>query len=115
MAAKRSKTDKTKETPKPVVAEAPKTETAKVVKKKAEPKPKKTSALDAAAKVLGEASQPMTCMEMIEAMSKKGYWTSPGGATPQATLYAAIAREIKVKCKDARFTKAERGKFAAAK
>ena len=97
------------------MAETPKTETAKVVKKKAEPKPKKTSALDAAAKVLGEAGQPMTCMEMIEAMSKKGYWISPGGATPQATLYSAIAREIKIKCKDSRFQKTERGKFAAAK
>ena len=115
MAAKRSKTDKTKEAPKPEVAETPKAETAKPAKKKAEPKPKKTSALDAAAKVLREASQPMTCMEMIETMSKKGYWTSPGGATPQATLYAAIAREIKVKGKDARFVKADRGKFASAK
>ena len=53
MAAKKTKTDKTKETPKPEVAEAPKAETAKPAKKKVEPKPKKTSALDATAKVLG--------------------------------------------------------------
>ena len=112
MAAKKTKTDKTKETPKPEVAETPKAETAKPAKKKADPKPKKTSALDAAAKVLGEAGQPMTCLEMIEAMSKKGYWTSPGGATPQATLYSAILREIKTKGKEARFQKTERGKFA---
>ena len=78
-----------------------------------DPIPKKTSALDAAAKVLGEAGQPMTCMEMIEAMSKKGYWTSPGGATPQATLYSAMLREIKTKGKDARFKKTERGRFAS--
>jgi hypothetical protein len=46
-------------------------------------------------------------------MSKKGYWTSPGGATPQATLYSAVLREIKTKGKEARFQKTERGKFAA--
>src|SRR5476651_1043044 len=112
MAVKKTKTDKSKETPKPEVVETPKAETAKPAKKKADPKPKKTSALDAAAKVLGESGQPMTCMEMIEAMSKKGYWTSPGGATPQATLYSAMFREIKTKGKDARFQKTERGKFA---
>src|SRR5579884_3000386 len=63
-------------------------------KAKAEPKAKKLSALDAAAKVLGEAGAPMNCKEMIEAMATKGYWTSPGGKTPHATLYAAILREI---------------------
>ena len=47
-------------------------------------------------------------------MSRKKYWTSPNGATPHATLYAAIAREIKVKGKDARFVKTERGKFGSA-
>ena len=109
MAAKKSKTDKTKETPKP--EETPKSETAKAAKK--DPKPKKTSALDAAAKVLGEAGQQMTCMEMIEAMSKKSYWTSPGGATPQATLYSAMLREIKTKGTEARFKKIDRGKFAS--
>jgi outer membrane biosynthesis protein TonB len=112
MAAKKTKNEKTKETPKPEVAEAPKVDTAKPAKKKAEPKPKKTSALDTAAKVLGEAGQAMTCMELIEAMSKKGLWTSPGGATPQATLYSAILREIKTKGKEARFQKTERGRFA---
>jgi vancomycin resistance protein YoaR len=86
----------------------------KAPKAKAEPKPKKVSALDAAAKVLGEQGKPMNCQEMIEEMSRKKYWSSPNGATPQATLYAAIAREIKVKGKDARFQKAERGKFASA-
>ena len=46
-------------------------------------------------------------------MSRKNYWTSPNGATPQATLYAARLREIRIKGKDARFVKTERGKFAA--
>jgi len=85
----------------------------KAPKAKSEPKPKKVSALDAAAKVLGEAGKPMTCQEMIEEMSRKKYWTSPNGATPGATLYAAIIREIKVKGKDSRFEKAERGKFGS--
>jgi hypothetical protein len=35
---------------------------------------KKTSALDAAAKVLTETGQAMTCQEMIKLMAEKGYW-----------------------------------------
>jgi hypothetical protein len=76
---------------------------------------KKLSALDAAARVLAESKAPMTCRELIEAMATKGYWSSPGGKTPHATLYSAMLREIATKGKDARFTKTERGKFAAAK
>jgi hypothetical protein len=49
--------------------------------------------------------------EMIEAMAKKGYWSSPNGQTPSATLYSAILREINVKGKESRFAKTERGKF----
>jgi hypothetical protein len=77
-----------------------------------EPKEKKLSALDAAAKVLAEAGQAMNAQEMIQAMAEKGYWTSPGGKTPAATIYAAIISEIKKKGADARFVKSERGKFA---
>lgn len=72
----------------------------------------KLSALDAAAKVLGETGQPMTCKEMIEMMATKGYWQSPGGRTPEATLYSAILRKLKVKGADTRFRKTDRGKFA---
>ena len=72
----------------------------------------KLSALDAAAKVLAESGEPMTSKEMIDAMAAKGYWTSPGGKTPQATLYAAILREIQTKGGEARFQKTERGHFA---
>jgi hypothetical protein len=72
----------------------------------------KLSALDAAARVLGETGQAMTCKELIEAMAAKGYWTSPGGKTPQATLYAAILRETVTKGANARFRKTGRGKFA---
>ncbi len=76
-------------------------------------KPKKLSALDAAAQVLAETGQPMNTREMIETLAAKKLWTSPGGKTPHATLYSAILREINEKGKDARFTKTERGKFAA--
>ena len=76
--------------------------------------PKKLSALDAAARVLGESGQPMNCQEMIETMATKGYWTSPAGKTPGATLSSAILRELKMKGADARFRKTERGKFTLA-
>jgi hypothetical protein len=74
-------------------------------------KPKKVSALDAAAKVLDGAAGPLNCQEMIQQMAAKGYWTSPGGKTPQATLFSAILREIQTKGDRSRFEKAERGKF----
>jgi hypothetical protein len=73
---------------------------------------RKLSALDAAAKVLVEAGTAMTCQEMIEVMAARGYWTSPGGKTPAATLYSAIAREITTKGVNSRFQKTDRGKFA---
>jgi hypothetical protein len=78
-----------------------------------EPKVKKPSALDAAAKVLAEAGTAMTCKEMIGAMAAKGYWTSPGGKTPDATLCSAILREITVKGEQSRFVKTAPGRFAA--
>lgn len=40
--------------------------------------------------------------------------SSPGGKTPDRTLYAAIAREIVAKGAQSRFRKVERGKFARA-
>ena len=80
--------------------------------KKGTDKPKKLSALNAAAKVLADAKEPMACKELIEAMEKKGLWTSPGGKTPHATLYSAILREINAKGKEARFKKTDRGNFA---
>ena len=80
-------------------------------KKSSAPKTKKMSCLDAAARVLGDAGQPMATQEMIEAMAAKGYWSSPGGKTPAATLYSAILRELG-KGAESRFVKTERGKFA---
>jgi hypothetical protein len=77
--------------------------------------PKKLSAIDAAAKVLVEDGGALNCQEMIDAMAAKGYWTSPGGKTPAATLYSAILRELQTKGNDSRFKKTERGKFAIGK
>ena len=69
------------------------------------------SAIDAAAKVLGESKEPLNTKQMIEQMEAKGYWKSPGGKTPSATLYSAILREVQTKGKEARFVKVERGQF----
>ncbi len=97
--AKGEKTPKTPKAPKPAK----------------EPKPKRVSALDAAAQVLAASEVPMRAKEMIAAMEAKGLWTSPGGKTPEATLYAAIIREIVAKGSAARFKKHERGVFVAGK
>jgi hypothetical protein len=83
-------------------------------KKKTKPQDSKMSCIDAAAKVLKEKGEPMNCKEMIEAMATKGYWTSPGGKTPAATLFSGILKEITTKGKESRFKKTERGKFASA-
>jgi hypothetical protein len=67
-------------------AEAAAGKPAKKAKKAKDAKPRKTSALDAAAKVLAELGEPMNCPLMIEAMAARGYWKSPGGQNPAATL-----------------------------
>jgi len=95
-AARAKKTKATKGEPKP----------------KKDAKPKRVSALDAAAQVLAKAGKPMRAQELIAAMAEQNLWKSPGGATPHATLYAAMLREIGAKGKDARFTKVDRGLFA---
>ena len=79
----------------------------------AEPAAGKTSMsqLDAAVKVLGEATEPMTTKQMVEAMTEKELWTSPGGKTPHATLYSAILRELQTKAETSRFVKTDRGHF----
>ncbi len=72
---------------------------------------KKLSCVGAALKVLSESGQPLNAKEMIEAMEAKGYWTSPGGKTPHATLYSSILRDLAAG-DDAKFVKTERGRFA---
>ena len=70
------------------------------------------SALEAAAKVLGQSGQAMSCTELITAMAAQGYWQSPKGRTPARTLYSAILRELKNQGEQSRFVKSQRGKFA---
>ena len=77
------------------------------------PTAKRVGALDAAAQVIASTKKPMRAAEMIEQMAANGLWKSPGGKTPEATLYAAIIREIAAKRKDARFAKHDRGLFVA--
>ncbi len=92
---------------------APKSPRAPKVQKEA--KSKRVSALDAAAQVIAASDKPMRAKEMIAEMEAKGLWKSPGGKTPEATLYAAIIREIAVKGDKARFKKHDRGVFVAGK
>jgi hypothetical protein len=96
-------------TPEVAVATPPKAKAKKVV----EAKPEKMSALDAAAKVLADAGEPMNAKQMIEAMTTQGLWKSPGGKTPHATLYSAILREIATKAAESRFQKTSKGHFAS--
>ena len=73
---------------------------------------KKLSQIEAAIQILGKSKNPMNCIAIVEAMQVQGLWSTPNGATPEATLYASILREINGKGKDARFKKVERGGFA---
>jgi len=76
-----------------------------------ENKPKRVSALDAAAQVLAKAGKPMRAQELIAAMAEQNLWKSPGGKTPHATLYAAMMREERDKGGESRFRKVDRGQF----
>lgn len=78
-------------------------------------KSKRLSCLDAAAIVIADANgTPMRATELIAEITKRGLWSSPIGKTPEATLYAAIIREIAAKGTEARFKKHDRGLFVAA-
>lgn len=87
--------------------------TNKAAKPAPEAKPKRTSALSAAAAILATATEPMTTKDLIAAMAAAGTWTSPGGKTPEATLSAAIGREIVTKGDASRFRKTAPGRYAA--
>jgi hypothetical protein len=118
-AMSKKKSTKKQSTKKRTKAQAatPKTKGAKkAIKPKAkataEKKPKRVSALDAAAQVLKSAGKPMRAQVLITVMADQGLWTSPGGKTPHATLYAAMQREERDKGGDSRFRKVDRGQFA---
>ncbi|MCH8965625.1 MAG: winged helix-turn-helix domain-containing protein [Planctomycetes bacterium] len=81
---------------------------------KAVVKSARRSVLDGAATILANASTPMSCGEMIDAILKRKLWTTQG-KTPAATLSSAILREIQRKGKESRFVKAERGRFRRSK
>lgn len=70
------------------------------------------SALEAAARVLAETKKPMSCAELVVQMQTRGYWQSPAGKTPAATLYSAILRDLRNT--PSRFQKTGRGRFACA-
>ena len=76
---------------------------AKPTAKESKPAGKKLSQMEAAIQILGKSKEPMNCISMVDAMQVQGLWSTPNGATPDATLYASILREINVKGKDARF------------
>jgi hypothetical protein len=88
------------------------TKKAKAKKAGGERKPKRVSAIDAAAQVLAKAGKPMRAQELIAAMAEQGLWKSPAGKTPHATLYAAMMREERDKGAASRFKKVDRGQFA---
>ncbi len=116
MAAKKTTTKKSmtkKATPKKAAAKPAGSKQTAVKKAAPNQGDKKMSALDAAAKVLSESKEPLRTKEMIERMAANGYWKSPGGRTPAATLHAAMTREINMKGKIARFKKVDRDLFAA--
>ena len=101
---------------KPAVADAKKagkaSDNGKPAKAKqdSDKKAKRMTGLDAAAKVLADAGEPLGCATIVERMLAKGLWKT-NGKTPAATIYAAIIREIAAKGAGARFRKVGRGQF----
>ena len=91
---------------------APPASTPKSSPAAAAPGAAKLSALDAAALVLRQSGQPMSCPELIEQMAVKGYWSSPKGKTPASTLCAAMMREVQLKGAASRCVKTGPGRFA---
>ena len=98
------------------MANTKKTATKKTTRKTRSKKTaEKMSQLAAAERVLKESRKPLNCKAMVEKMEAKGYWKSPGGKTPDATLYASLLRHIRKHGKDARFQKTGPGQFSLKK
>ena len=66
--------------------------------------------LEAAAEVLRRTVCPMTAGEIVRLVLATRLWET-SGKTPQATLYAALIREIARKGEASRFVKVGRGQF----
>ncbi len=76
-------------------------------------KPKRISGLTAALMVLVDADAELSVKEIVEMAAQKGWWKSDA-ATPAATVYAAIIREIATKGDESRFERGDkRGTFRA--
>lgn len=74
-------------------------------------KPKKPSMVEAALQVLSGAKEPMSCKDLVQAMTTRGLWSSPNGKTPANTLYSSFLRLIQNQGKAAPIRKAEKGTF----
>ena len=74
----------------------------------------KMGCLGAAVEVLKDAKEAMSAKAIVTAALGRGLWAT-SGKTPEATLYAAIIREIASKGDESRFRKVARGRFTAAK
>ena len=70
------------------------------------------SGLEAALIVLREAGEPMNIKQIMEKINERGL-AKLNGKTPDATVSAAMQREIIVKGDNSRFEKAGKGLFAA--
>ena len=113
--ATRKTTTKKKETTKKAASRgrSKKASTAKQTKRSDKSdQPKRVSGLDLAAKVLASAKEPLNTKTIAERVIAAGWVTK--GATPHATLYAAIIREIDLKGAESRFKKTDRGLFTHA-
>ena len=79
-------------------------------------KHKPISLLAAAVCVMKACDRPLGCKDIVAKAMETNIWQPRnGGKMPANTLHAAVNREIKLKGKDARFRKTERGKFELAK
>jgi len=74
---------------------------------------KPMSGLDAAAKILSDTKTALNAKEILQQIQEQNLWKT-SGKTPHATLYAGIIREISHKKDEARFRRAEKGKFVSA-
>ena len=67
--------------------------------------------IDAVAAVLAEADGPLHYGEITERMLAKGLWNSRG-KTPEATVNARLAVDIRDQGAASRFVRVSRGRFA---
>jgi hypothetical protein len=107
VAEKTSKPDPALDAAVKAAEESRRAKKAKAAKPKGE---RKGGCLDAAAQVLAEAVEPLSCGEMMTRILKRGLWTTEG-KTPAATLYSALLRDVR-KGAASRFCKAAKGQFA---